>query len=491
MNKVTIIGSGFSGLSTAAFLSKEGYDVLVIEKNKEYGGRARNFKENNYSFDMGPSWYWMPDIFDNFFSNFNHKISDLYNLTQLDPGFKMIFKEDEIPIYADWKKTCEVFEKYENQGSNKLKKFIEDANKKYNIGLHFLYNSPGLSLLELFNKMIILNINKLQLTTSYKQHVRKYFSHPYLISILEFPVLFLGSAPKDTPALYSLMAYSGIKQGTFYPQGGMINIINAMIKICKDQGVVFMSNTQVKKINVIKNSACSLTLEDNKIIKSDIIIGSADYAHVESLLDKQYRNYSNEYWEKKVLSPSSLIFYLGVKRKINKFIHHNLFFNEDIEKHTNDIYLHKKWPKKPLFYVCCPSKTDPTVAPANKENIFILIPIASGLNDNLELREKYFNYTIDKLEKYCNQDIKNNIEFKRSYCIQDFEKDYNALKGNAFGLANTLMQTANLKPKIINKKVNNLYYTGQLTVPGPGVPPAIISGELVAKHILEKNKKRN
>jgi len=264
-----------------------------------------------------------------------------------------------------------------------------------------------------------------------------------------------------------------------------------MIKICKDQGVVFMSNTQVKKINVIKNSACSLTLEDNKIIKSDIIIGSADYAHVESLLDKQYRNYSNEYWEKKVLSPSSLIFYLGVKRKINKLIHHNLFFNEDIEKHTNDIYLHKKWPKKPLFYVCCPSKTDPTVAPANKENIFILIPIASGLNDNLELREKYFNYTIDKLEKYCNQDIKNNIEFKRSYCIQDFEKDYNALKGNAFGLANTLMQTANLKPKIINKKVNNLYYTGQLTVPGPGVPPAIISGELVAKHILEKNKKRN
>jgi phytoene desaturase len=271
----------------------------------------------------------------------------------------------------------------------------------------------------------------------------------------------------------------------------MINIINAMINICKDQGVVFMSNKQVKKINIVKNTACSLTLDDNEIIKSDIIIGSADYAHVETLLDKQYRNYTSQYWEKRILSPSSLIFYLGINRKINKLIHHNLFFNEDIEQHTNDIYLHKKWPKKPLFYVCCPSKTDPTVAPLNKENIFILIPIAAGLKDNTELRKKYFNYTIGKLEEYCNQDIKKDIEFKRSYCIQDFEKDYNAFKGNAFGLANTLMQTANLKPKIINKKVNNLYYTGQLTVPGPGVPPAIISGELVAKHIFKKNKKRD
>ena len=488
MKKALVIGSGFSGLSSAAFLSKNGFEVTLVEKNKTVGGRARIFHEKGYSFDMGPSWYWMPEIFENFFNEFNLKIEDLYDLKQLDPGFKIVFKDQEINLPSSWNEICHLFDKYEENGADKLNKFMVDAQQKYSIGLDFLYNSPGVSIRELFNPQILKNINKLQLLTSYRNHIKKYFSNEYLINILEFPVLFLGTSAKHTPALYSLMAYSGIKQGTFYPIGGFNAVIKSMEKLCIDLGVKIITGNEVKKINIKNKKVVSVSTQNNEI-ETDYLIASADYAHVENqLLEKKYRNYSTEYWNKKNFSPSSLLFYLGISKKLNKLDHHTLFFDEDIEQHSNDIYEKPIWPKKPLFYACCPAKTDPKVAPKDKENLFILVPIAAGLNDTEEIREEYFKIVMKRLEKFCGEKITEHIEYKKSYCVNDFITDYNAFKGNAYGLANTLMQTANLKPKIVNKQVQNMYYTGQLTVPGPGVPPSIISGQLVAEQIITKSK---
>ena len=488
MKKALVIGSGFSGLSSAAFLSKNGFEVTLVEKNKTVGGRARIFHEKGYSFDMGPSWYWMPEIFENFFNEFNLKIEDLYDLKQLDPGFKIVFKDQEINLPSSWNEICHLFDKYEENGADKLNKFMEDAQQKYSIGLDFLYNSPGVSIRELFNPQILKNINKLQLLTSYRNHIKKYFSNEYLINILEFPVLFLGTSAKHTPALYSLMAYSGIKQGTFYPIGGFNAVIKSMEKLCIDLGVNIVTGSEVKKINIKNKKVVSVSTQNDEI-ETDYLIASADYAHVENqLLEKKYRNYSTEYWNKKNFSPSSLLFYLGVSKKLNKLDHHTLFFDEDIEQHSNDIYEKPIWPKKPLFYACCPAKTDPKVAPKDKENLFILVPIAAGLNDTEEIREEYFKIVMKRLEKFCGEKIIEHIEYKKSYCVNDFITDYNAFKGNAYGLANTLMQTANLKPKIVNKQLENMYYTGQLTVPGPGVPPSIISGQLVAEQIITKSK---
>ena len=485
MKNITVIGSGFSGLSAAAFLAKDGYIVTLLEKNSSVGGRARLFKEKGYSFDMGPSWYWMPEIFENFFKEFDCKIEDYYDLKKLDPGFKIVFKDVEINLSSNWKDICELFDKYEKGGATKLNNFMKDAEQKYNIGLDFLYSSPGISIFELFTTKILKNLNKLEILTSYRNHIKKYFTNPYLVNILEFPVLFLGTSAKNTPALYSLMAYSGIKQGTYYPIGGFNKVIKSMEKICLDLGVKIQTNQEVKKINVRDSKVFSISTK-NQEIKTDMLVASADYAHVEeNLLEKKYRNYSKEYWNKKSFSPSSLLFYLGVSKKIKNLDHHTLFFDEDIEKHSNDIYENPIWPEKPLFYTCCPSKTDPTVAPKDKENLFILIPIAAGLEDSEIIREKYFKIIMDRLEKFCNLDIRKYIEYKRSYCINDFKEDYYAYKGNAYGLANTLMQTANLKPKIKSKKIKNMYYTGQLTVPGPGVPPSIISGQLVAEQIIK------
>jgi phytoene desaturase len=301
---------------------------------------------------------------------------------------------------------------------------------------------------------------------------------------MEFPVLFLGASPENTPALYSLMNYAGLKQGTFYPIGGFKKVINAMVKIGTEKGVKFFTSEVIESIEQVPGSKIKLSTSSRNMV-FDGLIASADYNHVENLLKKEVRNYQEKYWKNKVFAPSCLIFYLGVKQKVPKLEHHNLFFDADFQLHAEEIYTNPKWPTKPLFYVCCPSKTDQGVAPIGMENLFVLMPVAAGIEDSEELRQKYFKLLMSRLETFTQSKIVDNIQFQRSYCIKDFQNDYNSYKGNAYGLANTLSQTANLKPKIKNKKIDNFYYSGQLTVPGPGVPPSIISGQVAANELLK------
>jgi len=483
--KYTVIGTGFAGLSTAAYLAKEGHEVEIFEKNDTIGGRARQFKEKGYTFDMGPSWYWMPDVFDKFFKDFDKNSKDYYDLIKLNPGFQIIFPEAHtLKLSSDWNEVLALFESYEPGSSKNLLSFMEEAEFKYNFGINKLVYEPGISLKEVCTSEIISNVFRLQIFKSYRKHVAKYFKNPFLIALLEFPVLFLGTAPAKTPAMYSLMAYSGIKQGTYYPMGGFAKVIDGMAQICKDLGVKFHLNSEIKDI-VVENKKVVSIKTDSQEYKVDSLICSADYHHIDKeILPTHLSNYSEKYWDKRVLSPSCLIFYVGVNKKIDKLDHHNLFFDEDIDVHTNEIYVTKQWPKKPLFYVCCPSKTDPSVAPKNKENLFFLIPIAPGMEDSEAIRKTYFSKIIKRMERYCDHEIEKYIEYNRSYCINDFIQDYNSYKGNAYGLANTLSQTANLKPKIVNKHIDNLFYAGQLTVPGPGVPPSIISGNVVANYVM-------
>lgn len=487
MKKIAIIGSGFSGLSAAAYSAKQGHEVHVFEKNSSLGGRARKFTtENGYVFDMGPSWYWMPDIIENFFTDFDKKTSDYFKLVPLNPQFEMVFSDGTMQIPHDYNEMKNLFETTEKGAGKRLDDFMNDAQYKYEVGMKEFVNKPCHSWFEFVSPKIAKSALKLDLLSNFHRFVRKYFKDPKLIMLMEFPVIFLGAAPKDIPALYSLMNYGGYKLGTWYPMGGFSKIIDGMADVAKEQGVHFHVNSNIDSIKINKNKATSVSV-NGKDIEFDTVIASSDYHHTENnLIAEEYRNYTEDYWKKRTFAPSCLIYYLGFKEKIPNLKHHTLFFENDLDLHTTEIYDDKKWPTKPLFYVCCPSKTDENVAPENCENVFLLMPVATGLNDSEDVREKYFKEMINRLEKHTGStDLESKLEYKKSYCIKDFKEDYNAYEGNAYGLANTLSQTAVLKPSLKNKKVNNLFYTGQLTVPGPGVPPSIISGKIAA---IEANK---
>ncbi|GAA0750377.1 phytoene desaturase family protein [Gaetbulibacter jejuensis] len=482
MKKVAIIGSGFSSLAASCYLAKYGYDVTIYEKNKTIGGRARQYIKDGFTFDIGPTWYWMPDVFERFFSDFNKHPKDYYQLEKLNPAYSVYFgKNDFITIEDTLDKICIAFEKEEPGSSKKLKKFIQQAEDNYNIAIKDLVYNPGVSPLELVNLQTAKKLN--QFFGTIKKDVRKAFNNKRLVQILEFPVLFLGAKPSDTPSFYSFMNYADFGLGTFHPKGGMYQVILALEKLAKELGVTIKTENPIQKIFVDNGKANTIITNSSKIINCDIVLSGADYHHTETLLEESYRQYSEAYWTKKTFAPSSLLFYVGFNKKLKNVNHHTLFFDVDFDTHAEAIYDNPKWPEKPLFYASFPSITDNSTAPNDKEAGIFLIPLAPGLEDTEALRSSYFDKIINRFEALTSQSVKEDILFKESFCVNDFISEYNSYKGNAYGMANTLLQTAFLRPKLKSKKVNNLYFTGQLTVPGPGVPPSLISGKLAAELI--------
>lgn len=482
--KIVVIGAGFAGLAAAASLAQKGHQVTILEKNEGPGGRARQYEAQGFTFDMGPSWYWMPEVFEDFFQRFGKSTADYYELLRLDPSYVVYFgKGEEMEVPAKMEELYAMFESYEPGSSAKLKQFLDEAAYKYKVGMSEFVFKPSHSIMEFADLRILKSMFGLQMFSSVSKAIRKLFKNEKLIQLLEFPVLFLGATPQKTPALYSLMNYADLALGTWYPQGGMHEIVKAMVSLAEEQGVEIRYNQEVKQI-IVPNGHVTQVVTADQSYEVDAVVGGADYHHLEQqVLEPHLRNYSASYWDKRTMAPSSLLFYVGVDKKLPGLHHHNLFFDEDFALHAEEIYEDPKWPSKPLFYVCAPSVTDETVAPAGQENLFFLIPLAPDLEDTDALREKYFEVVLQRFEAITGHDIRDHIVYRRSYAHRDFKKDYHAFKGNAYGLANTLLQTAFLKPKMRNRKVKNLFFTGQLTTPGPGVPPSLISGQVVAEEV--------
>ncbi|GAA0877337.1 phytoene desaturase family protein [Algoriphagus jejuensis] len=487
---VVVIGAGFAGLSAATHLAdRESCTVTLLEKNDTPGGRARKFSAEGFTFDMGPSWYWMPDVFERYFAHFGKKPSCYYDLIRLDPSYSVIFgAHDIMEIPANLDEFKSMLEKLEIGAGAQLENFLAQAKYKYEVGIQDLVQRPSRSLAEFASPKLLVDVIRMDVFQSMSKHIRKFFTHEKIIRLLEFPVLFLGETAENIPALYSLMNYADIALGTWYPKKGMHEIIKGMVSLAEEKGVKIRYSSEVEEIEITAGEAKQIRLKSGELIPVDVVIAGADYHHVDRhLINPNYANYTEKYWDRRVLAPSSLLFYLGVSKKLKNLRHHNLFFDEPLAPHADAIYKNPRWPEKPLFYACVPSITDPTVAPDGMENLFLLVPLAPDLEDSDAIREEYYELILDRLEKISGQDIRSHVNYKRSYAHSDFKADYHAYKGNAYGLANTLSQTALLKPSLKNKKVKNLFYTGQLTVPGPGVPPSLISGEVVAREVIREN----
>jgi phytoene desaturase len=486
--QVIVIGAGFGGLSAASYLAKSGYEVTVIEKNSQPGGRAMVNKAKGFVFDLGPSWYLMPDVFDEFFADFGHKTSDFYELIDINPSYKVFDEKRDFEVKTA-PDAYELFEDLEPGSSEEIKKLLQKTQKEYETVRKRLLIAPQVSFKEaLTNPEAIKFLANPELNRSYHSRIKKYAKSPELQRILEFMTVFMGGSPENIPAMYSLLAHVDLGLGVKYPIGGMGSLVEAFAEVAKEQGVRFVYNAEVDKILTSKSLSKGVITKDGDVINADIVVANADYMHVEtSLLERKDQKYPRKYWDKKTISPSGLLIYMGIGKKLPNLLHHNLFFDTDWHGHFSEVFEKKVWSENPLIYVCAPSKSDRTVAPKGKENIFVLAPMANGDQPSKERVNKTVDSIIKRIEKRISTEFKDDIEYIDVRAHDYFKETFNAYKGNAFGLAHTFMQSGPLRPKMQSPKVKNLYYVGQYTNPGTGVPLVTLSGKAVSR-LIEANK---
>jgi phytoene desaturase len=480
--KIVVIGAGIGGLAASALLAKKGFDVTVVEKNNQIGGRARIWETEGFRFDMGPSWYLMPEVFENFFELFGRERKEFYELEKLDPAYTAYFNPQEsVRVRSEPEAVKALFDRFEPGGGAKLESYLAQAAYKYQVAVgEFLYRDYT-SIFDFLNRKLIIEGTKLNVFKSLDKVVGKYFSNRRSRQLLEYAMVFLGTSPKDAPALYSIMSHMDLNQGVFYPRGGLAAVPRSIGELAESLGAQIVTGTPVKKIEVDDQGSVQGVRTSEGMIEADLVVVNADYSFAETeLLDPFYRSFPAEYWKRKVWAPSMFVLYLGLNKKLTKLTHHNLYFAPQWHDHFDMIFKQPAWPEKPCFYVSCISKTDPDSAPAEGENVFVLVPVAPGLDDNNERRNSYADYIIEHIETITGESISDSVRVKHIYSQRDFIADYNAYRGTALGLAHTLRQTAFFRPPFRSKRVQNLYYTGQYTHPGVGVPMVLIASQVMA-----------
>lgn len=488
MKSAIIIGAGIGGLATANLLAKAGYQVTVYEKNAQPGGRAGTMKLDGFTFDTGPSWYLMPEVFQHYFELFGKSVRQELDLVRLTPAYKVFFEDAEpITITSDSEQDSATFEAIEPGAGKKLINYVANGNSIYQLSLkHFLYTNFT-SYRDLVRWDILrhsIRMARLAFTPIHS-YVRRYVRDARLQQILEYPMVFLGSSPFSAPAIYSLMSALDFREGVYYPRGGVYTIIERLVALGTELGVTYHYSTPVKRITTDGMHATGVILENGSQLTADVVISNADLHFTETqLLSANEQTYPPSYWQAQEPGPSALLMYLGVKDSVPELEHHNLFFVADWEQNFRSIFDEKTIPASASLYICKPSATDSTVAPKGSENLFVLVPLPAGIEvDDSEANNIADSY-LDIIEKQLQiPDFKKRITVKKVFSPSDFGSTYNAWQNSALGPSHILRQSALFRTQNQSKKIKNLYYVGGFTVPGIGLPMCLIGAELVYKRL--------
>ncbi|MFA9516316.1 phytoene desaturase family protein [Halopenitus sp. H-Gu1] len=481
---VVVIGGGFGGLSTACYLADAGADVTLLEKNEQLGGRASRLEIDGFRFDMGPSWYLMPDVFERFFDYFERTPEDYYSISRLDPHYRVFWKDgDLVDVVPDLDANREVFESYEPGASEALDRYLEKAEYNYEVGMeHFVYEDRP-RLRDYVDTDVLRHAHGLSLLGSMQGHVEDYFDHPKLQQLMQYSLVFLGGSPTNTPALYNLMSHVDFNMGVHYPDGGIGAVVDGIVELGSELGVEYVTDAAATAIEGHRGGFAVDAANGERYL-ADIVVSDADYAHTEQeLLPPEKRQYTEEYWDSRTYAPSAFLIYLGVEGEVPELAHHTLVLPTKWSDHFEQIFEDPSWPEDPAYYLCVPSKTDDSVAPAGHSNLFALVPIAPGLDDDAETRERYRDRLLADIADNTGTDLRDRIVVEETFSVSEFADRYNSYRGSALGLAHTLSQTSLLRPSHASSAVDGLYFTGSYTTPGIGVPMCLISGQLTAECI--------
>jgi phytoene desaturase len=491
MQHAVIIGGGLGGLSTAALLAHQGYNVSLYEAMPRLGGRANLIQEQGFRFDAGPSWYLMPDVFEHYFALFGKKPTDYFELDRLDPSYKIFFEDTgkTITITGDLERDLPKFEELEPGVTPRVREYLRRSEYQYKIALgQFVYKNYD-SVFDFLTLQTAIQGSKLRVFEKMQKYVSRYFKTDAMQKIMQYTLVFLGSSPYNTPALYNIMSHVDFNMGVFFPRGGIYKLVEGLVKLGGEYGVEYHTNVPVQRIVTQSGKATGIILQDGTEVPADLVISNADIAFTErSLLPPEARTKPDSYWDKRILAPSGLVLYLGVQGKIDTLEHHNLLFSGDWGANFSQIFDKPQLPDDPSFYVSMTSKTDATTAPEGHENIFVLVPIAAGQEYTEEQLDAYTDKILVMMEQHMGvENLRQRIVYQKRYATADYERDFHTLGGSALGLAHTISQTAIFRPNNVSKKLNNMYYVGAGTNPGIGMPMTLVSAELLLKR-LNKDK---
>ncbi len=483
-----VIGAGIGGIVAATHLAKHGFNVTVVEKNSHAGGRCDRISRDGHHFDTGPTLLVMPLLYELEFQALGHSMHELLDLQRVDPTYHLIFDDgSQLALTSDMKSMQEQLEKFESGSFDGLLRYLAEGHRHYNLSIERLVKRDFRKASEFFTLKNIPLLTQLKPLANHYRNMSAYFDDPRLKSAFTFQDVYMGLSPFEAPATFSMMPYTELAHGVWYPRGGMYSVVEALMKVALSAGVEFIFDITVERVDVNSTHARAIILENGQRLEADAVLANADlpYIYNDLLPDKDMAKSIS----RKRFSCSVISFFWGLDKKYESLAPHTLFLAQDYRENFKSIIDDLGLPENPSLYVHDPARLDPSMAPDGEDTVIAIVPVGhmseSGDQDWAAIRDEARQHVFRRLASLGITDLESHIKFETNFTPLSWRKRYNLMKGSTHGLCHNLTQLGYFRPSNKHPRYDNLYFTGASTHPGTGMPTAMISGRLSAQRIMD------
>jgi phytoene desaturase len=483
---VIVIGAGIGGITAAIHLAKHGLHVTVLEKNSHPGGRCDRFSREGHRFDTGPTLFVMPQLYEAEFRALEASVRERLDLQRVDPTYHLVFDDgSQFAITSDMKSLQEQLESVQPGSFQGFLRYLQEGERHYQLAMDKMITRDFRRASDFFSLQNLSLVFRIKALINHYRNMSAYFDDPRLKTAFSFQDIYMGLSPSEAPATFSLLPYTELVHGVWYPRGGMYSIVEVLMDLARQAGVEFIFNSEVERINTNSTRAHGVLLADGSRLDGDVILANADLPYVYQHLLPQ--DGMAKALSRKQFSSTVISFFWGVDKAYEAIHPHTLFLADDYRKNFERVIQDASLPVNPILYVHAPARLDPSMAPRGQDTLTAIVPVGhiseNGEQNWGELRDKAREHVFRRLRTIGITDFESHIKFEETYTPPSWRKRYNLMKGSIHGLSHTLTQMAYFRPSNRHPRYKNLYFAGANTHPGTGIPTTMVSGRLVSERI--------